>query len=273
MGTGEIEDWTVSRYLDQLKDGDDAVFWIAGPDAGVYAIGRVVGEVWESHIDSESMGETYWLKPPSGQVWNCGLAMDRYFFEHPIRKAELAAEADFVDALILRIPWGGTPMPLTDRQFKAVLRRAGARPHRNVSEVDEGVEMERSLSTSPDSTEVANPPGTHLRTYSENHLVRDYEKFVGRRLVTKSFLRPGGLRLVADIWDEEEELLIEAKATASRENLRMALGQLADYSRFLKADHSCAVLVPERPPDDMVELLHSREILVIYRDGKGFSWE
>jgi hypothetical protein len=267
-----IDGWTASKYLDKLRKRDDAVFWITGPAAGVYAIGRISTPVYES--DAADRDDGYWLQPPSGRVHACDLAMDRYFFDRPIWKAELAADADFADALILRMPGGGSPMPLTDRQFAAVLRHAGVdRPAPGGHSDDDGVELELPIEAERDGIEVTNPPGSHYKSFSEFRLVRDYERFLGRALTRKVFRRADGIRLVTDAWDRDEALLIEAKASSSRESLRTALGQILDYSRFMTEDHTCAVLVPERPTDDMVDLLQQHGVLVIYRDRSGFDWE
>ena len=41
----------------------------------------------------------------------------------------------------------------------------------------------------------------------------------------------------------------------SRESIRMAIGQLADYARYETAEVRSAVLLPERPRVDLKELL------------------
>ncbi|MBI2899293.1 MAG: hypothetical protein HYY17_03865 [Planctomycetes bacterium] len=77
----------------------------------------------------------------------------------------------------------------------------------------------------------------------------------------------------------EENLLIEAKSTAAgtqgRHQVRQAIGQLFDY-RFslrqkIKGTIHLAALFPERPEDDILELLESIGIGVIWRYGKTFA--
>jgi hypothetical protein len=47
----------------------------------------------------------------------------------------------------------------------------------------------------------------------------------------------------------------------------MALAQLLDYKRFLEQPLQSCVLVPVRPVDDLVDLLSSHGIGIIYEDG------
>jgi hypothetical protein len=69
------------------------------------------------------------------------------------------------------------------------------------------------------------------------------------RIVPKGEFKP----LLSDLWIPELKLLIEAKGTVTREAVRMALGQLADYSRFVKAENR-AILLPSRPREDLEDL-------------------
>ena len=69
--------------------------------------------------------------------------------------------------------------------------------------------------------------------------------------------------LFTDIYDPMTKLIIEAKGTVTREAIRMAVGQLLDYSRFVDQP-KLAVLLPEVPGgEDLLGLLHSHSIAVI----------
>ena len=77
--------------------------------------------------------------------------------------------------------------------------------------------------------------------------------------------------LFTDGWLEEEKTLIEAKASVTRENIRMAIGQLFDYRRFIKPrPDTLAVLLPKKPRKDLVELLIYLNIKIIYEENKIF---
>ncbi|MER7519462.1 hypothetical protein [Streptomyces sp. NPDC126499] len=79
---------------------------------------------------------------------------------------------------------------------------------------------------------------------------------------------PDHAPMFTDMWVDSAYLLIEAKAKPDRESVRMALSQLADYTRFL--DHpKKAVLLPERPTPDVIALAHSQQSAVIWPTAGG----
>jgi hypothetical protein len=51
----------------------------------------------------------------------------------------------------------------------------------------------------------------------------------------------------------------------------MAIGQLADYGRFLDSTVARAVLFDAKPHPDLVALLHSQGIVTIWRTGEDFA--
>jgi hypothetical protein len=76
--------------------------------------------------------------------------------------------------------------------------------------------------------------------------------------------------LFTDLYVEDLNLVIEAKGSATRENVRMAIGQLADYSRFFDAPKR-AILLPSPPRPDLSALAASQGIAVIWPTDHGFS--
>jgi hypothetical protein len=82
-------------------------------------------------------------------------------------------------------------------------------------------------------------------------------------------LRPKGepAPLFCDLFDRTENLLIEAKGSVSRAAVRMAIGQLADYSRLVEPRPQRAILLPEEPRPDLLSLAASQDIGVIWPDG------
>jgi hypothetical protein len=101
----------------------------------------------------------------------------------------------------------------------------------------------------------------------EAQLVQDFAAFLrsrGHTVVRQQILPPGETRpLLTDLYDIELGLLVEAKGSVTRENIRMALGQLADYGRFLP-ESSRAVLVPTRPRQDLLALASSLQTAFIW---------
>lgn len=73
-------------------------------------------------------------------------------------------------------------------------------------------------------------------------------------------------------------ILIEAKASVSRENIRMAIGQALDYARY-ERDAAIAVLLPTEPPEDMKQLIQSTQHMpfvsaagVVWKSGDEFCF-
>lgn len=76
------------------------------------------------------------------------------------------------------------------------------------------------------------------------------------------------IQLRIDLFDLDRAELIEAKGSAGRDYVRTALGQVLDYGRYV--DHKrLAVMVPEHPGSDMVDLLLSCGIGCVYETSKG----
>jgi hypothetical protein len=83
---------------------------------------------------------------------------------------------------------------------------------------------------------------------------------------------PGVPPLFVDLFNTVTRELVEAKATNARTDVRMAIGQLADYSRFAAAHQGGArrvLLLPERPAEDLLELLNIEHISLLVPDGDG----
>lgn len=71
-----------------------------------------------------------------------------------------------------------------------------------------------------------------------------------------------------DLYDVDRAELIEAKGSAEREYVRLALGQVLDYARYVEHEH-LAVLLPERPKTDLIDLLAGQGIRCIYEVTEG----
>jgi hypothetical protein len=106
-------------------------------------------------------------------------------------------------------------------------------------------------------------------------LVRDYSDFLtenGDEVTRNQVSAPGASGpLYSDVFNHTRHHLIEAKAGTSRGDIRMAIGQLADYQRFVPPFKRRAVLLEAKPHPDLVALLSSQDIAVIWRSGEGFA--
>jgi hypothetical protein len=77
--------------------------------------------------------------------------------------------------------------------------------------------------------------------------------------------------LFCDLLDNTTNTLYEAKGTVERGAIRMAIGQLLDYARFVEPRPRLVALLPSEPRGDLLHLLASVDIGVVWQDGKQFG--
>ena len=115
----------------------------------------------------------------------------------------------------------------------------------------------------------------HEAERREQKLVIAYQQHLEARGVSAGRLKivpPGEHKpLFSDLYSAELDLLVEAKGTGTRGAVRMAIGQLADYRRFVDPTPTCAVLVPGEPRPDLRALLDAEGVAAIWQDGSGFA--
>ena len=75
----------------------------------------------------------------------------------------------------------------------------------------------------------------------------------------------------ADLYDRTEGVLYEAKASPDRRKIRMAIGQLLDYRRFVTPQPQLRVLVPEPPSHDLRRLLAAVGIGAVWPEREGWQ--
>jgi hypothetical protein len=113
---------------------------------------------------------------------------------------------------------------------------------------------------------------------SERREQKLVERFVAGLLaegheVCRLQLRPEGeaAPMFCDIYDKTTGTLYEAKGSVARASIRMAIGQLADYSRLVQPSPKRAVLLPEKPRKDLVDLLGTEGVSAVYALGQSFE--
>lgn len=98
-----------------------------------------------------------------------------------------------------------------------------------------------------------------MATQREAQLTARFELYLrahGRVVRRYRITTPGSSSLYSDLADTTGNVLYEAKGSADRMSVRLALGQVLDYGRYVPSSR-LAVLLPEAPPADMVELLEA----------------
>ncbi|ORW06258.1 hypothetical protein AWC13_00070 [Mycobacterium kubicae] len=96
---------------------------------------------------------------------------------------------------------------------------------------------------------------------------REYLKSHGREVKRYKITTPTGV-LFTDTADITDGVLYEAKGIAERMSVRLALGQVLDYGRYVKGAE-LAVLLPGTPAADLVELLESHGVGCVVEGSPG----
>ena len=135
----EVESWRFdsdNERIALMKAGDPCVLWVYGVRdgqkvAGLWAIGEITGEPWESaeddvegdepDADAGSNGSAGSVADPSDDDdWDetdVYIDLDLQFFDEPIPRAVLQADKRFGKAVILHRPDTDDPIPLTPAEY------------------------------------------------------------------------------------------------------------------------------------------------------------
>jgi hypothetical protein len=91
---------------------------------------------------------------------------------------------------------------------------------------------------------------TRFQEYLEGHQ---------REVMRYRIVPVGSAALYSDLADVTANIVYEAKGSADRMSVRLALGQVLDYGRYVDQSQ-LAVLLPEAPAADLVELLEHHDV-------------
>jgi hypothetical protein len=115
----------------------------------------------------------------------------------------------------------------------------------------------------------------HTAHRREGELVAEYSKYLSSQghKTSRNRIVPAGERaeLHTDLFDHTENVLVEAKGNVTRGSVRMAVGQLFDYSRHIKPRPRLATLFPVEPRSDLRDICASVNIATIWRSGNSFE--
>ncbi|WP_190232783.1 restriction endonuclease [Streptomyces avicenniae] len=98
-----------------------------------------------------------------------------------------------------------------------------------------------------------------------------YLEAAGHEVLRNRIIPAGELSaLRTDLFDKTDNVLVEAKGSVTRDAIRMAIGQLLDYRRFLTPSPDCAILLPEQPRKDLLDLCAAIHIAAMWPEGNAF---
>lgn len=108
----------------------------------------------------------------------------------------------------------------------------------------------------------------------ESQLVQRFKAFMlsQKNVIERLMITPSGEAkpIFNDIYIRNRNILVEAKGGVDRCSIRMAIGQLVDYSRFAPPGVKCAVLLPSIPRHDLMKLLVHAGVFLYVPEGKKF---
>jgi uncharacterized protein YndB with AHSA1/START domain len=114
-----IQTWAIAHHRRDIAPGDKFALWVSGKDSGVYAFGIVT-----ERADVTPPDDAYWQDPAEGhrRKWRVGIRIeDGDVLGSPIPRGELSRDPNFAHALILRMPGGGNPFPLTESEWRVII--------------------------------------------------------------------------------------------------------------------------------------------------------
>jgi hypothetical protein len=200
-----------------------------------------------------------------------------HLFDVRGREASYVGQFTYVDHYEADAPeTGGGPLR---KVYVFRLRPIDIEPGRSRSKVDQlGGDPVREVPVEQHLTEsMLVEPGREPRVAErrEQRLVRGLMAHLAAQGhdVCRLQFRPEGepAPLFCDLYDKTTETLYEAKGTVTRPAFRMAIGQLADYTRLMSGNPSRTILLPEEPRPDLLTLAASQQIEVTWPGREGFE--
>jgi predicted RNA-binding protein with PUA-like domain len=115
--------WLVTRYGKEMSAGDGVLVWLAGPEAGIYAIAEIseAPQVLTTFPD-----QNYWLSPQDSKPEKprAILRFQRKLLGQPLRRADLKQDQVLKTLLVLKAP-NSTNFRVTPEQWQRVYALKG----------------------------------------------------------------------------------------------------------------------------------------------------
>jgi EVE domain len=104
-------------HAEMLSPGDIVVIWASGPNSGIRAVAKVAdAEPYQTTSEPgsgwapEFIGQRKWVRRLEAQ----------HVLERPVPRAILKDDPRFAGSLILRMPGGANPFPVSDSEWSAL---------------------------------------------------------------------------------------------------------------------------------------------------------
>jgi hypothetical protein len=112
--------WIVTRYRQQMLEGDSVALWLSGAHAGVYGLGHIESFVTAPYNRPDS---SFWLdKTDRSYVGkeHAIIRVDQAFAEQPLLKARVRMIPALSDLSVVKAPIG-TNFKVTRSEWKALI--------------------------------------------------------------------------------------------------------------------------------------------------------
>lgn len=107
--------WLVTRYAKEIAPGDGVLVWMAGKEAGIYAIAEVIEP---AKPREELSDKDYWIDPKRAEgKLQAKIRFLRKLLGQPLRRHELKHDAILKDLLVIRAP-NSTNFRVTPEQWE-----------------------------------------------------------------------------------------------------------------------------------------------------------
>ncbi len=115
--------WLVTRYGKNIAVGDGILVWMAGPEAGIYAIAEII-EL--PQVFTELPDADYWITSKNVRLEKPRVIISfvRKLLGQPLRKHELKQDAILKNLLVIRAP-NSTNFKVTPEQWERVYQLKG----------------------------------------------------------------------------------------------------------------------------------------------------
>lgn len=117
--------WLVTRYRDQIQVNDGVLIWIAGVNAGIYAIATIVHP--PEILPPEAIDDLdHWLEPIRIRTTKprTTIRFIRKLIGQPLRKPDLRFDRTLRDLPVIKSP-GSTNFKITPEQWQRVHQLKG----------------------------------------------------------------------------------------------------------------------------------------------------
>ncbi|KOR36108.1 hypothetical protein AM228_14535 [Planktothricoides sp. SR001] len=111
--------WLVTRYGKEIAVGDEVIIWMAGNDAGIYAIAEIIEP---AQFRSEVSDRDYWLdKTRIGIKPQAKIRFTKKFLEKPLLRSTLKEDPLLQKLLVIRAP-NSTNYKMNSEEWQAVMK-------------------------------------------------------------------------------------------------------------------------------------------------------